>query len=276
MYSPNRSIPRFPKMLILFFISLPIFILFCVSPAFAWVNSDFETGTLAGWTVTYGSGAPTASVVTSGAAPNTNGTLCPAPSICLNMVHNGTYSAQIYSSSGDIGHADWARIEQSDVVPAATPWISFWFAAVLSGAHYLSGGPYGEDTYVLMEVIVGGTTIYSQRFSWFDNTALLVDDGVNTWKHLPWTEYYYDMSAYVGQTATIRYTAYDCNQGGHYCWGYIDDAQWLSTFQVPTPTNTPTNSPTRTPTATFTNTPTITPTPTMTPTYTPTLSPTQT
>src|ERR1019366_1695424 len=102
----------------------------------------------------------------------------------------------------------------------------------------------------------------------------LVDDGVAGWRHLPWTQYYFDMTAYAGQAVTIRFTAYDCCCGGHYCYGYLDDAQWLSTSQVPTktftPTDTATNSPTLTPTLTLTATLTPTDSPTNIPTDTPT------
>jgi len=270
------------------------FLLFSVpvQTSWAWVNSGFETGDLTGWTVTPGGNIPgTVSVVVPGAAANTQGTICVAPAICLNQVHGGSFACELYSSYGDLNHSDFAQISQTDMVPAATPWLSYWFAAVLSGAHFSNTpqDPYGSDSYVLAEVIVSGTTVSSTRFSWYDNGAALVDDGspslgYGPWKHLPWTQYYIDLSAYVGQLATIRYTAYDCNFGGHYCSGYLDDAQWLSASQVPTatPTVTPTLTPTLTPspTPTFTITPTstdtITPTSTWTPTITSTATPTST
>ena len=261
----------------------------------AWNNAGFENGNLSGWTVSYNSGLtvvnlPAAAAAGPGPATWTNGN--------LNQVHIGNYAAEIFSGDGEANHIDWARIEQSDTVPASAPYISFWFAAVLSGRHYLldqSGGTYtyGQDTYVLAEILVGGTVVYSQRFSWYDNLSLLVNDGyanvtTDPWMHLPWTQYYYDLSPYIGQQATIRYTAYDCGLSGHHCWGFIDDAQWISASQLPTPTSTPTNTPTVTFTPTSTDTPTpcmvggntctptITFTPTTTGTNTPTGTPTQT
>src|SRR5258708_31381765 len=72
-----------------------------VSVSWAWINPGFEAGNLTGWTVTYGLDSPLAQVVIPGAAPDTNGTICVAPAICLNQVHNGNYAAQLYSGLGD-------------------------------------------------------------------------------------------------------------------------------------------------------------------------------
>lgn len=251
------------------FIPLLVF-LATASPGRAWVNQDFETGAIAPWIVTYGLNFPTALVVPPGPAPNTAGN--------LNKVHTGNYSCELFSSSGSLNHNSWARIEQDDTIPVATPWLSYWFAASLWGIHFLSNAAYGSDAYVLAEILVGGVPVYSQRFSWYDNAAALVDDGVIQWKHLPWTQYYVDLAPYAGQTATIRYTAYNCAPAGHYCYGYLDDAQWLNGTQVPTMTHTPTFTATHTPTDTacFAGGFTCTPTETYTPTFTPTQSPTPT
>ncbi len=269
-------IPKPPGLKALLLIIFAAFSLGSFESCWAWVNQGFETGNLTGWLVSYGNSVlppSTASAVLQGPAPNTNGG--------LTMVHSGTYACQLFSSSGDSNHLDFAQIEQSDIVPPATPWISFWFAAVLSGAHYSqkpTQAPYGSDSFVLAEILGPSGTIYSQRYSWYDNKSQLVDDGLANsaapWMHLPWTQYYFDLTAYIGQPVTIVYTAYDCCCSGHYSYGYIDDAQWLSTSQVPTktftPTDTATNSPTLTPTLTLTATLTPTDSPTNTPTDTPT------
>lgn len=262
--------------LIFCFISLP-------GSAAAWVNGDFETGDSTGWIFSTNNPTQnpnsTVAVVPAGPAPDTNGN--------LNQAHGGAYAVQIFSGAGDINHGDWARVSQSDVVPAGSACLSVWFAAVVNGIHYTSGEPYGSDSYVQLDLVAPGpTTVYDQRFSWYDNSTQLVDDGysdveegvVIPWKHLPWTRYYYDLSAYVGQPVTLFYSAYDCDYSAHYAWGYLDDLQWISCALVPTATPTPTLTLTWTPTATFTPTWTLSPTPTWTlsPTPTFTLSPTQT
>jgi hypothetical protein len=143
----------------------------------------------------------------------------------LNMVHTGNYAGLVFSSRGDEAntagaHQDWASLSQTDTVPAGSSCLSAWFAASLNGFHYVNGYAYGSDAYVSFTVAVGGNTIYSQRFSWFDNAAQLVSPGLpyssNTyadgdcpyacvniltnpiedypdvpgpWKYLPWTQY---------------------------------------------------------------------------------------
>ena len=237
------------------------------------VNGDFEAGNLSGWTATTDpSGYASVSLVFPWTAVYTS---------TLNMVHSGNYAAQLYSGSGLTGHGNWARIEQTVVIDPGFNMLEMWFSAVVNTIHYDQGiYPYGEDAYVLFEILdQTGTAIYSQRFSSYDNAALLIDDAPvgDMWKYLPWQQIDVPLAAYVGQSMTIRYTAYDCNQGGHFCYGYIDDLRFVippsptSTYTI-TPTFTPTF--TYTPTCTITQTHTLTPTFTVTMTYTPTVTPT--
>ena len=258
--------------------------------AHAWVNAGFEAGNLTGWTVATSAVTsstwflPMAVTVTPAEAPFTNGSE-------LNDVHGGNYAAFVFSGDGDSSHGDWATITQSDTVPGSGACLSAYFAAVLNGHHYEIGEGYGSDAYVLFQVSVGGTTLYSQRFSWFDNAPLLLDPGspydavnydagygtVGPWKYLPWQQYYFDLSAYGGQTVTISYSAYSCAETSHYALGYLDDVSWgncpTPTSSV-TPTGTPSGTATVTPSATRTVTLsfTATPSPTFSPSTTPTPS----
>lgn len=341
---PDRS--NFPMKIPCFFLAV-VFLcpFFRPSAALAWTNGDFEMGDTSGWVVTTGVGAtvvsyPSISVVSPGAATLTNGipplgnpAICPVPEICLNQVYSGNYAVELYSGYGDGNHADWASIQQSNMVPATQTVLTVWFAVVLEGYHYMSGNNIAlDDSEVQFNIEVGGQTVYSQIYSWYVDypppsvtplnpslpppiypVTLLYDGAVNaygennnapiTWAHLPWTQYAYDFSAYVGQQVTINYTAYDCYGSGHYCYAYLDAVTWNSSASVtnatpvpcfvtggftctptvtPSPTDTPTPcgwpgitcTPTVTPTITQTFTPTITFTPTQTPTAT--LSPTWT
>ncbi|MES2200811.1 MAG: hypothetical protein V4498_01015, partial [candidate division FCPU426 bacterium] len=296
------------------FLSLTL-CLFQAFSAQAWINPGFETGTGLGW---IGNGAwgasvtyfPHAVISVPGAAPHTQGTICVAPAVCLDMVHSGNYAVEIDSGRGDPNHGDWASVEQSDTVPAGTSCLNFWFAAVLSGHHYLLNDPYNSDAYVEVVVIDNtlATTIFSRRYSYYDNFSALVDDGADPygnpepaslpdpmeWKHLPWTQFYFDLSPYVGDTITLQFTAYSCDQTGHSSWGYVDDVSWNACPATPTQTftisptitltSTPTATPSATPSSTRTSTPTTSPTLTWSPTRTatrtatptPTITPTPT
>jgi uncharacterized repeat protein (TIGR01451 family) len=65
----------------------------------------------------------------------------------------------------------------------------------------------------------------------------------NRWGYLPWTNYTINLCQYVGQQVTLRFTDYDCGQGGHYGWGYVDDVTWSACPQPPTMTLTKSNNP---------------------------------
>ncbi len=238
------------------------------SSAQAWVNPGFETGNLTGWTTAIASGPnvvcapPSVTVVPVGVAPDSAGPLAPAG---LNQVHTGNYAAQLFSARGDNNHADWAQIYQTDTVPTdGTCCLSFWFAAVFEDHHYLQGDLAG-DTYLLVEVLVGGTTVASLRYTWSNtlgqvvvngltgvgNTGFCQDaggggggnDGGNDFGYLPWTQYTINLCKYAGQQATLRVTDYDCVAGGHFGLGYLDDVSW-GVCPSPSITLTKANSPT--------------------------------
>ena len=233
-----------------------IFFIGASGTSLAWVNGDFETCNLTGWTTSTNSGGalvcgpPTATSVTSGWAPLSNS--------MLNMVHGGNCAAQLYSARGDTNHVDWARIEQTDVVPTnGNDCLSFWFAAVFEDHHYEIGQ--SLDTYIEADVIVGGATVAALIYNWANSLPLVVNDGLtgsggaacaitpltqNQWGYLPWTNYYINLCHYIGQTVTLRFTDYDCGQGGHYGWGYVDDVAWMSCPSPPVVTLTKANNPT--------------------------------
>ncbi|MBC7249427.1 MAG: hypothetical protein H5T62_04015 [Anaerolineae bacterium] len=122
-----------------------------------------------------------------------------------------------------------------------------------------------------------------------DYGYILLRDASGRWRTLrttkgsaDWQQSTHDLSAYAGQTVTLRFGVYNDGRGGVTAL-YVDDAsleiclaQVPTATPTPTPTHTPTSTPTSTPTPTPTSTPTHTPTPTFTPTSTPTHTPTPT
>ncbi|HEY5037987.1 MAG TPA: DUF11 domain-containing protein, partial [bacterium] len=237
----------------IFFLAL-VFTLLGISPAFAWVNGNFETCNLNGWTTSTNTGPnvacgpPTATSTTVGWAPLSNN--------MLPRVHGGNCAAQLYSARGDTNHVDWARIEQSDTVPTdGNTCLSFWFAAVMEDHHYEIGQ--SEDTYIEADVILGGTTVASLVYNWTNNLGQIIPDGLtgtggaacaitpntqNNWGYLPWTNFQINLCPYAGQKITLRITDYDCGQGGHYGYGYVDDVTW-DHCPLPLITLTKSNSP---------------------------------
>ena len=219
-------------------------------------NGGFEDGSLSGWT-SFTSGTGSVSIVAPGAAAESNNS--------LNRGHFGNYAAMLYSSYGSGNHNTWASIERTETVPPGFTDLEMWFAAVLSGYHYVQGATYNSDSYVLLQIFDGADIVYSRRFSFYDNfDALLPGNTMHSagpFKYLPWTKITVPLAPYTGKSLRIKYTAYNCEPSAHYCWGYIDDFDFV---QPPTPT------PTFTPTFTITETPSITDTPTITETHSPT------
>ncbi len=225
-----------------------LFILGGTRSSWAWVNPGFETGNLTGWTATTGNGGglatgcgnPAVTVVPVGTAPNSAGG--------LPVVHSGNYAVQLYSSRGDDNHLDWARVEQTDTVPVTGgTCLSFWFAGVFESHHYDVGETANQsDSYLEADVIVGGVAVATLIYSWETNLTQIIQlsntivpavgDGTkcdvngnpNRWGYLPWTNYIINLCAYTGQQVTLRVTDYDCDAGGHYGFGYLDDVSWES------------------------------------------------
>jgi uncharacterized repeat protein (TIGR01451 family) len=227
------------------------------SKAMAWTDVCFNNG-LTGWTANTGNGGalwpgcgnPTVTVVGAGTAPNTDGLLPMVPP-------NGCCGAavQLYSSMGDPNNEDWAQIEQTDTVPTnGNCCLTFWFAGVFCNHHYLEGDTGAHaDTYLEVDVLVGGAIVASLVYNWENNLAQIVQltnaqvpaegDGTycgingtpNNWGYLPWTQYTINLCQYAGQQVTLRATDYDCDEGGHYGFGYISCVNWES---CPTPSYT--------------------------------------
>ncbi len=262
-----------------------------IGTGWAWVNPSFTAG-LTGWTTSVSTAggwvpdgcappsvtvvnATTATAVGVGVAPNTDALLPDHPACSADAV-------QLYSSRGDSNNLDWAQIEQTDTVPTnGNTCLTFWFAGVFESHHYLTGDTgVHADCYFQINVLVGGAIVASIIYSWENNLAQIVQltnaqvpivgDGTycaitpntqNTWGYLPWTEYTINLCPYAGQQVTFQATDYDCDEGGHYGFGYISCLAWGScpadneTFKkVNSPTGQVSQGATITYTMTYTNT----------------------
>ncbi|HTC22439.1 MAG TPA: hypothetical protein VK859_16410, partial [bacterium] len=62
------------------------------------------------------------------------------------------------------------------------------------------------------------------------------------WGVFPWTPYEINLCPYAGQQITMEVTMYNCDEGGHYGWGYFDCPTWSSCTPAPV-TLTKSNNP---------------------------------
>src|SRR5665213_566243 len=194
-----------------------------------------------------------------GFAPNSNGGLrmVPAP---------GVPAVQLFSGHGDDA-TDWARVCETTIVPANDYCLSVTLAGVFEDYHYLQQTDTNGDAYFDVRILAGGANcdvdpppnpiIDDIHLNWTFlvnplNNLIIIDGLVANnagtygaaaagcpvngstaqdpcqWGYMPWTPYEFNMCQYIGQEITIEATMYDCNQGGHYGWGYITCPVWSS------------------------------------------------
>lgn len=189
----------------------------------ACTNIDFEQGTLNGWTASTGyhplfnpagccSSPGGAQAITSGSNTDFYGGF---PTVCPG----GTYSLRLGDSING-GHAD--RIEQTFLVTNSNSNYSYKYAVVLEDP----GHPVSEQPAFTVEMLdTNGNqipcTYYNvaagQGIPGFQNSTVQSDV-----VYKPWTTVTVDLTPYMGQNITVRFTTYDCALGGHFGYAYID------------------------------------------------------
>jgi gliding motility-associated-like protein len=184
-------------------------------------NADFETGNLSGWNGLTGlnpgccltpgfiSGRQT---ITSGPGLDPCGGF---PVVCPG----GSYSLQLGANiSGGLAE----QVTQTFTVSATSTNFTYKYAVVLEDpGHPLSQQPFfqvdmldqtGAEIPCALYFVAAG-----QGIPGFQNSSTCA--GVI---FKPWTSVSIDLSAYVGQSVTVRFTAADCTLGGHFGYAYID------------------------------------------------------
>ncbi|MBX3165015.1 MAG: PKD domain-containing protein [Bacteroidetes bacterium] len=199
-------------------------------------NMDFETGTIAGWTLLR-AGANTTSVsiasanfgastngvdyaiVTAGADPN-----APFP----RVFPGGNFSLRLGNTdnnqaSGARGFA--TRAQQTFSVTAANAKFTYRYAVVLNipGNDNSHNFDFQKPRFIA-EIVdaVGGISSCSM----FSVTAGVGATGfslaTNAIQYKPWSTVIADLTPFIGQNITVRFTAYDCAPTGHFGYAYID------------------------------------------------------
>lgn len=185
-------------------------------------NMDFETGTLSGWSGSTGfnPGCCTTPGLLVGRQDIVTGAgFDPIVGAPLTLVApGGNYSVRLGNSNTG-GEAE--TLSQTFTVSATTTSFTYQYAVVLENP---SGHSTSEQPFFKIEMYdqAGNLIPCSQYLVTGDNAP-----GFNTccggfvvWKN--WTTVNIDLSNYVGQNVTIKFTTADCTLGGHYGYAYID------------------------------------------------------
>jgi gliding motility-associated-like protein len=187
------------------------------------INIDYENGSLSGWTPSSGfhpifnplgccPNPGGQQLVTSGAG------LDPAGGFPL-VAPGGNFSLRLGDSNTG-GEAD--RIEQTFLVSASNANFTYRYAVVFQDpGHTVSEQPSFQVEMIdstgaqvpctFYNVAAGGNI---PGFFSSQTQAGVV--------YKPWTNVLVDLTNYIGQNITIRFTTYDCALGGHYGYAYID------------------------------------------------------
>ena len=193
------------------------------TPMSSCTNVDFEAGNMNGWTRTTGFNpvfsAPGCCPNPGGAQLITSGSNLDPYGLFPTDCPGGNYSLKLGDSLVG-GHAD--RIEQTFLVSSANTNYSYKYAVVLEDP----GHPLAYQPMFTAELLDQNgnpipCTFYQvsagQNIPGFQNSQNY--SGVI---FKPWTTVAVDLTNYIGQNVTVRFTAYDCGYGGHFGYAYID------------------------------------------------------
>ncbi len=200
-------------------------------------NVDFETGTFAGWQARYGFhplwGSQACVTSANPLCPN-NGFISGRHTIMsgagfdpvigppLKMVYpGGSYSARLGNS---VVGGEAEQLEQTFTVSASSTSFTYHYAVVLDDpSHGAADQPFFRIQVYLTSnntlipcaqyYVVAGAGIQG-----FQTKTV----GFSTIRWKDWSAVTLNLSGYVGQNVTIRFTTSDCNFGGHYGYAYID------------------------------------------------------
>jgi gliding motility-associated-like protein len=201
------------------------------TPQQACTNIDFESGNLNGWTTSTGynplynalgccQNAGGAQLVTSGAGLDACGGF---PVVSAG----GNFSVRL-GNNGTGGIAD--RLEQTFSVTSANANFTYRYAVVFQDpGHATADQPKFEIEMLDSNGLQIPCTYYNvaagQNIPGFVNSTNCANV-----VYKPWTNVSVDLTNYIGQDVTIRFTTQDCSLGGHYAYAYIDGS--CSNFNI--------------------------------------------
>lgn len=186
------------------------------------VNADFELGNLTGWTRSCGF-HPGYNPL--GCCPNPNGQQTIMSGAANDpyggfplVFPGGNFSLRLGNNSTG-GEAD--RIEQTFVVSSTNANFSYRYAVVFEDPNH----PVNQQPFFQVEMVdtagvaVPCTNYYVASGSGIPGFFNSSSAGVI---YKPWSTVLVDLTPFIGQSITIRFSTYDCSLGGHFGYAYID------------------------------------------------------
>lgn len=186
------------------------------------INADFELGSITGWTATSGFNPGFNPL---GCCPNPGGQQTIMTGAGTDpyggfpvVLPGGNFSLRL---GNDLVNGEADRIEQTFLVSASNANFSYQYAVVLEDPNH----PLNQQPFFQVEMldttgaVVPCTNYYvaaGQNIPGFFNSPI---SGVI---YKPWTTVLVDLTPYIGQNITIRFSTYDCSLGGHFGYAYID------------------------------------------------------
>lgn len=189
----------------------------------ACTNMDFESGDLTGWATSTGynplynaqgccTGAGGAQQIMSGTGND------PCGGFPL-VAPGGNFSVRLGDNNVN-GVAD--RLEQTFSVTQANANYTYRYAVVLEEPGHTTEEQPSFQIEMLDSSGVQIPCTFYQVSSGQGIPGFMNSTNCNGVIYKPWTTVSVDLSSYVGQDVTIRFTTYDCSLGGHFAYAYID------------------------------------------------------
>tara|TARA_Y100000589_G_scaffold187124_1_gene177193 strand:- start:25651 stop:29199 length:3549 start_codon:yes stop_codon:yes gene_type:complete len=191
-------------------------------------NADFETGDGTGWVFTegdvdsnpYGYVNVSPSSLASNQFTMMTGAGMDAVTGAFPVVNpdGGSYSLMIGDGTGVGARA--AAVSQTFLVDSNSASFTYSYALVLEDP---SGHTLGEKPFFKVNVYDQNGNIipcgdYQVIATANDPDFIAYSGGY----YLPWRTTFAPLDAYIGQNVTIEFIVGDCDQGGHYGYGYVD------------------------------------------------------
>jgi len=163
------------------------------------------------------------------------------PNFAIETSGNDTYGGfpKVYSGAKSlrIGDSltykayDGASVEQTFTVGANNTNFIFNYAIVLQKG----GHPYYEESFFKVDFFKpdsNSDTCNSFAIAYPNSGLLPAISGNSNVFYKPWTSASIDLSAYIGQNVTVRFTVSDCVPGAHFGYAYLDCS--CAPFQITT------------------------------------------